>query len=145
MRILGWILAALGALSAFFGAGMGISLLIGSSALGGVATFLGVFFFSILPLTAGAGMALFGRHFLRKSQREEAARLEDKVRALCAKGGGTFTLSDAARALDLPREEVDRRLRPLVGRQVLDLEFKADGELVYTLSPLAESRARLGQ
>jgi hypothetical protein len=65
------------------------------------------------------------------------------VRALAQREGGRFTLSQASRALAMPREDVDARLRPLIARQVFELDFEPSGETAYKLSPAAKSRALL--
>jgi len=70
--------------------------------------------------------------------------------ALAKKNGGQVQVEQVAKASGLTREEATARMRQLTGRGLFDLDFDANGQMVWKLSPdagraqLAETAGRSG-
>lgn len=97
-------------------------------------------------LPAAAGLALIATGSRRtKLENENAERgFEETVTALARKEGGQVGIAQVCRTTSLPTDEAQARMRSLCGRGVFDLDFDANGQMVYKLST-AQGAAQLAQ
>jgi hypothetical protein len=97
-------------------------------------------------LPAGAGVLLMAAGTRRsKLERENEDRgFTDLATALARKNGGRIGLDQVARASGLPSAEAQAKMRQLTGRGLFELDFDANGQMVFKLSPDA-GRAQLAE
>jgi hypothetical protein len=135
----GWFLVLVGAMCAlifgkglFFEKGQGFSLLLAVLVLG------------VIPIAAGLGLVSTGRRRSRLEQENEERGFSDAVTALARKHGGQVAIDQVCKTTGLPADEAQARMRALCGRGVFDLDFDANGQMVYKLSA-AQGAAQLAQ
>ena len=63
---------------------------------------------------------------------------------LARKNGGQIAIDQIAKASGLPSDQAQAKMRALTGRGVFELDFDANGQMVWKLSPDA-GRAQLAQ
>ena len=97
-------------------------------------------------LPAGAGILLMAAGTRRsKLERENEDRgFTDLATALARKNGGRIGLDQVARASGLPSAQAQAKMRQLTGRGLFELDFDANGQMVFKLSPDA-GRAQLAE
>lgn len=97
-------------------------------------------------MPAAAGLALIGAGNKRaKVEKENAERgFAEMATALANKNGGVVLLDQLCKASGLPKEEATAKMRELTGRGLFDLDFDANGQMTYKLSPDA-GRAQLAE
>ena len=105
--------------------------------------------FGGIALAAGAGLAYVtfqqARKFNVQQSDNQKAQLETTYRSLAAKNAGVVSMSQLLNATGLSKDQLQHDMRELVGRGVCDLDFSANGEMQYKLSPIDNARAELAQ
>jgi|SRR5438105_2215692 len=97
-------------------------------------------------LPAAAGVLLMGAGSKRsKLEKENEDRgFGELATTLARKNGGQIGIDQIAKASGLPSGEAQAKMRALTGRGVFELDFDANGQMVWKLSPDA-GRAQLAQ
>ena len=127
--------------------GLGGLLFIGPLLKGTGGTFSNLLAVLVLgALPAGAGILLMAAGTRRsKLERENEDRgFTDLATALARKNGGRIGLDQVARASGLANAEAQAKMRQLTGRGLFELDFDANGQMVFKLSPDA-GRAQLAE
>ena len=105
---------------------------------------LAILILGALPLTAGLALVASGAR-RTKLENENAERgFAETVTALARKSGGQVGIEQVCKTTSLPTDEAQARMRALCGRGVFDLDFDANGQMVYKLST-AQGAAQLAQ
>jgi hypothetical protein len=93
-----------------------------------------------------AGLAIFvaGRRRARFEQESDDRHFAEVALALAKKNNGQLQVDQVAKASGLSRDEATTRMRQLTGRGLFDLDFDANGQAVWKLSPDA-GRAQLAE
>ncbi len=135
----GWFLVLVGGMCALifgkgllFDKGQGFSLLLAVLVLG------------IIPIAAGLGLVAAGRKRSRLESENEERGFSDTVTALARKNGGQVAIDQVCKTTGTPSDEAQAKMRALCGRGVFDLDFDANGQMVYKLST-AQGAAQLAQ
>jgi hypothetical protein len=120
----------------------------GGVAVGGLLlAFMGHWLVGGALVAAGAPLAYAvfrqARTYTIKSTEDQKAQFEDAVRALAERNGGIAPVARIAEATGVSREQVDAKMRELIGRGVFEMDFAEDGEMQFKLTPADESRARI--
>lgn len=94
---------------------------------------------------AGLSYATFraAKGFDVQASESQKVQLEQTARRLAEKNGGSVALSAVMHATGLPKDAATVRMRELVGRGVFELDFGANGEMLFKLTPMDEARAQL--
>src|SRR6267378_4151696 len=106
-------------------------------------------FVDLSGLVVGALVAA-GRKRARIEQQSDDLHFSEVALALAKKNNGQVQVDQVAKASGLTREEATARMRQLTGRGLFDLDFDANGQMVWKLSPdagraqLAETAGRSG-
>jgi hypothetical protein len=128
-------------------------LTIGGGALAGVGALISLLFLKVAIFEKGQGFA-FGLGFVlfaglaalglslfgmgrRRSrlENEEAERgFAEMAVALAKKGGGSVKLDAVCTASQLTSDEAQARMRTLTGKGLFELDFDANGQMVYKVS-----------
>ncbi len=97
-------------------------------------------------VVAAVGLALVaaGRKRARIEQQSDDLHFSEVALALAKKNNGQVQVDQVAKASGLTREEATARMRQLTGRGLFDLDFDANGQMVWKLSPDA-GRAQLAE
>jgi len=74
---------------------------------------------------------------------QKTQQLEQIARSLAEKNGGTVAMGAILNATGETKESATPKMRELVGRGVFELDFGANGEMLFKLSPMDEARANL--
>ena len=91
-------------------------------------------FFGLVVLAAGAGALLAGRKRARLEQENDERGFAELVQSLARKTGGQVALEAVCKASGLPSDEAQARMRRLTGTGLFELDFDANGQMVYKLS-----------
>ena len=99
----------------------------------GFAFFLGFLVFAAL---AAAGVALLatGRRRARLENENEERGFAEMAVALARKAGGSVKLDAVCTASRLTSDEAQARMRRLTGKGLFELDFDANGQMVYKVS-----------
>src|SRR6267378_4300074 len=95
----------------------------------------------------GLGLVAAGRKRARMEHEHDDLHFSEMALALAKKNGGQ---EQVVKASGLTRDEATSRMRQLTGRGLFDLDFDANGQMVWKLSPdagraqLAETAGRSG-
>src|SRR4051812_28114266 len=97
-------------------------------------------------LPAGIGLVLIaaGRKRARIEAENDERNFSDMAMALAKKNGGQVMVEAVCKASGLTKDEATARMRELTGRGMFDLDFDANGQMVWKLSPDA-GRAQLAE
>jgi hypothetical protein len=97
-------------------------------------------------IVAATGFALvaYGRKRARIELENDHRNFSELALALARKNGGQVQLDAVSKATGLTRDEATARMRELTGRGLFDLDFDANGQMVWKVSPDA-GRAQLGE
>ncbi|HYS07644.1 MAG TPA: hypothetical protein VEP66_02825 [Myxococcales bacterium] len=98
----------------------------------------------LVILGVGVGIVLAGRKRARFEQETDDRHFSEVALALAKKSGGQVQVEQVAKASGLSRDEATARMRQLTGRGLFDLDFDANGQMVWKLSPDA-GRAQLAE
>jgi hypothetical protein len=89
--------------------------------------------FGLGIFAAGAAVFVSGRKRARLEDESDDRGFADTALALAGKGGGQVALDAVCRASGLTTEEAQARMRRLTGKGLFDLDFDANGQMVYKL------------
>jgi hypothetical protein len=95
-------------------------------------------------LAAGVGIFVAGRKRARFEQESDDRHFSEVALSLAKKNNGQVQVDQVAKASGLSRDEATARMRQLTGRGLFDLDFDANGQMVWKLSPDA-GRAQLAE
>ena len=97
-------------------------------------------------VVAAVGLALVaaGRKRARMEHEHDDRNFTEVTVSLAKKNGGQVQVEQVAKASGLSRDEATQRMRQLTGRGLFDLDFDANGQMVWKLSPDA-GRAQLAE
>jgi hypothetical protein len=127
--------------------GLGALVFIGPLLKGQGGTFsnlLAVLVLGALPAAAGVLLMAAGARRGKRERENEDRGFTDLATALARRNGGRIGLDQVARASGLPTDEAQTKMRRLTGRGVFELDFDANGQMVFKLSPDA-GRAQLAE
>lgn len=112
--------------------------------VGGFSGLMALLVLGALP--AGIGFAMFttGRRRALVEAEESERGFAEVAAALARKGGGQVGLDAVCKASGLPSAEAQAKMRALTGRGLFELDFDANGQMVYKLSAQAGA-AQLAQ
>lgn len=135
----GWFLVLVGAMcSLIFGKG----LLFEKG--GGFSLLMAVIVLGAIPIAAGLALVAAGSRRSKLEKENDERGFEDTVTALARKHGGAVPIGDVCKTTGLPADEAQAKMRGLCGRGIFDLDFDANGQMVYKLST-AQGAAQLAQ
>ncbi|HET7786916.1 MAG TPA: hypothetical protein VFL36_13170 [Myxococcales bacterium] len=97
-------------------------------------------------IVAATGFALvaYGRRRARMELENDQRNFSELALALARKNGGQVQVDAVSKATGLTRDEATSKMRELTGRGLFDLDFDANGQMVWKLSPQA-GRAQLAE
>ena len=127
--------------------GLGALVFIGPLLKGQGGTFsnlLAVLVLGALPAAAGVLLIAAGTRRGKLERENEDRGFTDLATALARRSGGRIGLEQVARASGLPSDEAQTKMRRLTGRGIFELDFDANGQMVFKLSADA-GRAQLAE
>jgi hypothetical protein len=92
----------------------------------------------------GLALVAAGRKRARTEHEDDERHFSETALALANKNGGQVQVEQVAKATGVSRDEATARMRQLTGRGLFDLDFDANGQMVWKLSPDA-GRAQLAE
>jgi hypothetical protein len=92
----------------------------------------------------GLALIAVGRKRTRVEHENDERNFSGMALALASKNGGQVQIDAVCKASGLSRDEATARMRALTGRGMFDLDFDANGQMVWKLSPDA-GRAQLAE
>jgi hypothetical protein len=95
-------------------------------------------------LGVGVGIVFAGRKRARFEQESDDRHFSEVAMAVAKQNGGQVQVDQVAKASGLSRDEATARMRQLTGRGLFDLDFDANGQMVWKVSPNA-GRAQLAE
>ena len=95
-------------------------------------------------LAVGVGLVAFGRKRARLEQENDQRNFSDMALALAKKNGGQVQVDALCKASGLPKDEATAKMRELTGRGLFDMDFDANGQMLWKLSADA-GRAQLAE
>ena len=125
----GWVLCVLG--------GLGGLLFVGPLVRGSGSAFsnlLAVLVLGAVPLVAGIFLLGAGRKSSRLETENEDRGFTEMAVGLAKQNGGAVGLDPICKSSGLPADEVQSKMRALTGRGLFDLDFDANGQMVFKLS-----------
>src|SRR6267143_131057 len=125
----------------FFG---GIVLLVLGGLGGTFSNLLAVLVLGALPAAAGVLLMAAGSRRAKLERENEDCGFTELATSLARKNGGRVGLDQVARASGLPSGDAQAKMRQLTGRGLFELDFDANGQMVFKLSPDA-GRAQLAE
>jgi hypothetical protein len=105
---------------------------------------LAVLVLGVIPMAAGLSLLGAGSRRSKLEKENEERGFAETVTALARKRGGQVAIGEVCQTTSLPTDEAQARMRALCGRGVFDLDFDANGQMVYKLST-AQGAAQLAQ
>jgi hypothetical protein len=98
----------------------------------------------LIVLGIGVGIVIAGRKRARFEQESDDRHFSEVAMAVAKQNGGQVQVDQVAKASGLSRDEATARMRQLTGRGLFDLDFDANGQMVWKVSPNA-GRAQLAE
>jgi hypothetical protein len=98
----------------------------------------------LIVLSIGVGIVVAGRKRARFEQESDERHFSELAMGVAKKNGGQVQVDQLTKASGLSRDEATARMRQLTGRGLFDLDFDANGQMVWKLSPDA-GRAQLAE
>jgi hypothetical protein len=98
----------------------------------------------LIVVAVGVGIVLAGRKRARFEQETDDRHFSEVALALARNNAGQVQVDQVAKASGLSRDEATARMRLLTGRGLFDLDFDANGQMVWKLTPDA-GRAQLAE
>ena len=95
-------------------------------------------------LAIGLAIVVAGRKRTRVEQENDERNFSEMALSLARKNGGQVAVDPICKASGLTKDEATARMRQLTGRGLFDLDFDANGQMVWKLSPDA-GRAQLAE
>lgn len=83
------------------------------------------------------------RQYTVRSSEDQKAQLEATVKQLAAMNDGVVPMSAILKATSFPKERAEQEMRALIGKGICEMDFSADGEMLFRLTPMDEARAQL--
>ncbi|HYR19411.1 MAG TPA: hypothetical protein VEQ15_07960 [Myxococcales bacterium] len=105
---------------------------------------LAVLVLGALPAAAGVLLMAAGSRRAKLERENEDRGFTELATSLARKNGGRVGLDQVARASGLPSGDAQAKMRQLTGRGLFELDFDANGQMVFKLSPDA-GRAQLAE
>jgi hypothetical protein len=105
---------------------------------------LAVLVLGALPAAAGVLLMAAGSRRGKLERENEDRGFTELATSLARKNGGRVGLDQVARASGLTSGDAQAKMRQLTGRGVFELDFDANGQMVFKLSPDA-GRAQLAE
>jgi hypothetical protein len=96
----------------------------------------------LIILAVGLALVAYGRRRSKLETENDARNFEELAMKLAEKNGGQVGLDPICKAASLSKEEATSRMRELTGRGLFDMDFDANGQVVWKISPDA-GRAQL--
>lgn len=104
---------------------------------------------AVLVAIGGFGLAFVtfraARRFEARSEERTRDQFERTVRGLAERNQGSISLDAVVHATGETRESAQRRMRELMGRGVFQLDFGPNGEMLFQMTPLEESRRAIAE
>jgi hypothetical protein len=97
-----------------------------------------------IPAAIGVALIAVGRKRARMETENDERNFSDMAMTLAKKNGGQVQVDAVCKASGLTRDEATARMRALTGRGLFDLDFDANGQMVWKISPDA-GRAQLAE
>ncbi|HTO99654.1 MAG TPA: hypothetical protein VMK66_21540 [Myxococcales bacterium] len=98
----------------------------------------------LIVLAVGVGIVLAGRKRARFEQEADDRHFSEVALTLARNNSGQVNVDQVAKASGFSRDESTARMRQLTGRGLFDLEFDANGQMLWKLTPDA-GRAQLAE
>jgi hypothetical protein len=95
-------------------------------------------------LAIGVALVAVGRKRARIETENDERNFSDMAMALARKQGGQVQVDAICKASGLTKDEATSRMRQLTGRGLFDMDFDANGQMVWKISPDA-GRAQLAE
>ena len=95
-------------------------------------------------LAIGVTLVAVGRKRARIEAENDERNFSDMALTLARKNGGQVAVDAICKASGLGKDEATSRMRALTGRGLFDMDFDANGQMVWKLSPDA-GRAQLAE
>ena len=105
---------------------------------------LAVLVLGALPAAAGVLLMAAGSRRAKLERENEDRGFTELATSLARKNGGRVGLDQVARVSGLPSGDAQAKMRQLTGRGLFELDFDANGQMVFKLSPDA-GRAQLAE
>src|SRR5882762_8196367 len=83
----------------------------------------------------GLGLVAAGRKRARMEHEHDDLHFSEMALALAKKNGGQVQVEQVVKASGLTRDEATSRMRQLTGRGLFDLDFDANGQMVWSSAP----------
>ena len=90
--------------------------------------------FGLVVFGAGAGALLAGRKRARLEEENDERGFAELAQSLAKKTGGQVGLDAVCKASGLASDEAQAKMRKLTGNGLFELDFDANGQMVYKLS-----------
>lgn len=104
---------------------------------------------AVLVGIGGFGLAFVTFRAARKYEARSEERTRDQfertVRGLAERNQGAISLDAVVQTTGETREVAQRRMRELMGRGVFQLDFGPNGEMLFQMTPLEESRRAIAE
>lgn len=118
-------------------AAMAFGILVGPLVMMRVGGFSGIVAFFVLGVVPlGVGFFLFraGSRQAKLDSENDERGFSEMALALAKKGGGLVGIDAVCKASGLPKDEAQARMRALTGTGQFELDFDANGQMVYKVS-----------
>ena len=92
----------------------------------------------------GFALVAYGRKRAKVELESNQRNFSELALGLARKNGGQVQLDAVSKATGLTRDEATAKMRELTGRGLFDLDFDANGQMVWKVSPDA-GRAQLAE
>ena len=112
--------------------------------VGGFSGFVGLMVLGAAPLGIGFLMFSTGSRQAKVDAENAERGFSEIATALASKNGGQVGIDAVCKASGLPNAEAQAKMRALTGRGLFELDFDANGQMVYKLSTQAGA-AQLAQ
>jgi hypothetical protein len=96
-------------------------------------SFVGLLF-GVAIVAAGVGALVAGRKRAKVEEENDERGFAEAAQALARKGSGQVGLDAVCKATGLSSDEAQVRMRRLTGKGLFELDFDANGQMVYKLS-----------
>jgi len=90
--------------------------------------------FGAIVLAVGAAGIMFGRKRAKLEHENDERGFAETAEALARRSGGQVRLDAVCKATGLTSDDAQAKLRALTGKGLFDLDFDANGQMIYKLS-----------
>ncbi len=95
---------------------------------------MAVLILGALPAAAGLALISIGGGRGKRAGAEEERGFSEMTVALARKNGGAVALDQVCKASGLPKDEAQARMRSLTGQGLFDMDFDANGQVLWKLT-----------